>query len=109
MAAQYSNRHFFRKTPNVYLAQFFSAKGVPLAADVSQLKENDAEALQTALNALDDSQIADIEAEFQDVNALACEGGITALVDQAVFMVMMPLLPRSQRLTASMPRRTGRF
>ncbi|MBT3091534.1 MAG: hypothetical protein JAZ02_13455 [Candidatus Thiodiazotropha endolucinida] len=85
MAAQYSNRHFFRKTPNVYLAQYFTAKGVQLAVDVSELKENDAEALQTGLNALDDSQIAEIEAEFQDVNALACEGGITALVDEAGF------------------------
>ncbi|MDB4222363.1 hypothetical protein N9850_01220 [Granulosicoccus sp.] len=85
MAAQYSNRHFFRKTPNQFLAQFFAAKGAQLEVDFSQLKENDADALQTAFNVLDDSQIADIEAEFQDVNALACEGGITALVDEASF------------------------
>ncbi len=85
MAAQYSNRHFFRKTPNHYLAQFFEKKAIQLDIDFGQLKENDAEALQSALNTLPDSQIADIEAEFQDVNALACEGGITALVDEAGF------------------------
>ncbi|MDF1817523.1 MAG: hypothetical protein P1U54_02695 [Immundisolibacteraceae bacterium] len=85
MAAQYSNRHFFRKTPNQYLARFFEVKGVGLDVDFSELKENDADALQTALNKLTASQTADIEAEFQDVNALACEGGITALVDEAGF------------------------
>lgn len=41
MAAQYSNRHFFRKTPNAFLAQYFAAKGVQLVLDVSELKEAD--------------------------------------------------------------------
>jgi hypothetical protein len=85
MAAQYSNRHFFRKTPNHFIALFFEAKGIVLDVDFGQLKENGAEALQTSLNTLTDGQITDIEAEFQDVNALACEGGITALVDEASF------------------------
>lgn len=85
MAAQYSNRHFFRKTPNAYLARYFAARGFQLSTNVGDLKENDAEALQEALNALDDSQVAAIEADFQDVNALACEGGIAALVDEAGF------------------------
>lgn len=83
MAAQYSNRHFFRKTPNLHLASFFRSKGFEI--DISELKETDADALQEALNRLDDSQLTDIEAEFQDVNALACEGGIAALVDEAGF------------------------
>ncbi len=63
MAAQYSNRHFFRKTPNYFLALFFEAKEILLDVDLSQLKENDVEVLQTALNALSDSQTADIEAK----------------------------------------------
>ena len=85
MSGQYSNRQFFRKTPNQYLSPYFEAKGIALEVDFSQLKDNDADALQDALNKLSDSQILDIEAEFQDVNALACEGGITALVDEAGF------------------------
>ena len=28
MTAQYSNRQFFRKTPNLYLAKFFKGKGI---------------------------------------------------------------------------------
>lgn len=85
MAAQYSNRHFFRKAPNHLLALFFEAKGIVLAVDFSRLKGNDSEALQTVLNTLTDDNIADLETEFQDVSALACEGGITALVDEANF------------------------
>lgn len=85
MAAQYSNRHFFRKTPNQYLAAFFKAKGVELDIDFDQLKESAADTLQEALNGLSNEQIADIEAEFQGVNALAYEGGIAALVDEANF------------------------
>jgi len=52
MAAQYSNRHFFRKTPNHHLAQFFAAKAIQLGLDFNSLKDNDAEALQVALNKL---------------------------------------------------------
>ena len=85
MAAQYSNRQFFRKTPNQYLAQYFEAKGVLADIDITQLKENDADTLQEALNTLPDAQVTDIEAQFQEVNALACEGGVVALVDEADF------------------------
>ena len=85
MATQYSNRHFFRKTPDLFLAKFFEAKGIRLGVNFNQLKEQDADILQSALNKLPPSQIRDIEAEFQDVNALACEGGILALVDEAKF------------------------
>lgn len=85
MAAQYSNRHFFRRTPNQLLAQFFAAKAIPLEVDVVELNETAVDVLQDALNALPDSQKAEIEAIFQDINALACEGGIVALIDEASF------------------------
>lgn len=83
MAAQYSNRHFFRKTPNFYLAKFFEAKGIQLDVNINQLKENDTDAIQSALNKLLSEQITDIETKFRNINALACEGGIIALVDEA--------------------------
>ncbi|MCS5707781.1 hypothetical protein CC99x_002560 [Candidatus Berkiella cookevillensis] len=85
MAAQYSNRQFFRKTPNLYLAKYFEAKGIQLEVNVNQLQEHDVDILQNALSNLPPDQIAGIEAEFQDINALACEGGILALVDEASF------------------------
>lgn len=85
MAAQYSNRHFFRKTPNWYLAKYFEDKGIQLGVNINELQENDDNALQNALNELPPEKIAAIEADFQDVNALACDGGIIALVDEASF------------------------
>ncbi|MCF6325582.1 MAG: hypothetical protein L3J89_14915 [Gammaproteobacteria bacterium] len=90
MAAQYSNRHFFRKTPNQYLAQFFEAKAIQVELDFDELAENATDELQEVLNTLPDSQVADIEAEFQDVNALACEGGIKTLVDESVLPTVLP-------------------
>lgn len=85
MAAQYSNRHFFRNTPNRYLALLFKLKNIQLDVDFATLKENDEDALLNAFNQLSDSEKAGIEAEFQDVNALACEGGVAALIDEAGF------------------------
>ncbi len=55
MAAQYSNRQFFRKTPNHYLAQFFTVKELELAVNFETLPENAANELQDALNQLPDS------------------------------------------------------
>lgn len=83
MAVQYSNRQFFRQTPNHYLALYFESKGID--ADISQLKENDTDTLQGVINELDDAVKATVEADFQGVNALACEGGIMALMDEARF------------------------
>ena len=85
MAEQYSNRQFFRKTPHLYLSKFFEAKGIQLDVNINQLKEHDTDIIQSALNNLSLEQITDIETEFQNINALACDGGILALVDEARF------------------------
>ncbi|MFT7389037.1 MAG: hypothetical protein ACI8VC_002301 [Candidatus Endobugula sp.] len=83
--AHYSNRHFFRQAPNHYLALYFDSKGIDVHTDINALKENDIDALQGILNPLEDALTASIEADFQGVNALAREGGINALVDEARF------------------------
>lgn len=83
--AHYSNRQFFRQTPNHYLILYFNSKGIDVDTDITQLKENDIDALQGILNPLDDTLKASIEANFQGINALAREGGINALVDEAQF------------------------
>ncbi|EGG93313.1 hypothetical protein IMCC1989_1359 [gamma proteobacterium IMCC1989] len=83
--AHYSNRHFFRQAPNHYLALYFDSKGIDVDTDINALKENDIDALQGILNPLEDALTASIEADFQGVNALAREGGINALNDEARF------------------------
>lgn len=82
---QYSHLQFFRHTPNTQLAAYFASKEIDLGIDLVKLKEKDTEAILKAFTQLPDEQQAEIEAEFQDVNALACEGGIAALIDEAGF------------------------
>lgn len=85
MAIQYSHKQFFRRTPNAYLATYFQSLSVDLDIDFTKIKESDVEAILIAFEKLPEAQQAEIEAQFQDVNALACEGGVTALVDEASF------------------------
>jgi len=85
MATQYQHLHFFRKMPNADLARYFESRKVALGVDLTELKENDSEAIFQAFKALSEEQQATIEAEFQAINALAFDGGIKALVDEAAF------------------------
>ncbi len=43
------------------------------------------DSLFVAFTGLPEEQQTSIEAEFQDIHAMACEGGVTALIDEAVF------------------------
>ena len=85
MAGQYSHKHFFRHVPNHQLADYFNAKVVDFGVDLSGLKEKEVDAIFIAFTTLPEEQQAMIEAEFQDIHAMACEGGITALIDEAHF------------------------
>lgn len=85
MAGQYSHLQFFRRTPNSQLAAYFASKDIDLGVDLIKLKETKTEAILKAFTQLPVEQQAEVEAEFQDVNALACEGGVEALIDEAEF------------------------
>ena len=85
MAGQYSHKHFFRHVPNHQLAEYFSSKAVELGVDFNMLKEKEVEIIFNAFTALTEEQQAMIEAEFQDIHAMACVGGISALIDESIF------------------------
>ena len=85
MTGQYSHRQFFRQIPNAQLAHYFESKEIDLGIALSELKEKDIESMFNAFIALPETQQAIIEAQFQDVNAMACEGGVAALIDEATF------------------------
>jgi|GEM_PF-3221809 len=86
MADQYSPQHFFRKTPYELLAHYFDEKKVSLEVDWSQLKgRKGVETLYEAFIDLPEETLAPIEVDFQNINALACEGGILALINEASF------------------------
>lgn len=85
MASQYSHLQFFRRVPNSLLGRYFVSRGATLNIELENLKEADVEPVLAAFLTLSTEQQAEFEAEFQDVHALACEGGIAALVDEADF------------------------
>lgn len=86
MARQYSPTQFFRRVPNALLARYFQEKhGVLQEIDFSKLKENDADTIFRAFTALPDEKQTEIEAECQDIEAMACQGAATALADEADF------------------------
>ena len=85
MAAQYSHKQFFRRVSHLQLSKYFQLNDVQLGVDFTQLKEKEVDHLFDAFTRLPPKQQAKIEAEFQDINALACEGGIVALCDEADF------------------------
>ncbi len=85
MAGQYSHKQFFRKVPNKQLAAYFSSRNISLELDFKELKESDVDLIFASFNDLSEEQQGVIEAEFQDVHAMACDAGIQALIDEASF------------------------
>lgn len=85
MASQYSHKHFFRRIPNFQLNNYFSSKNIDLGINFNNITEKDADAIFTAFTQLPENQQALIEAEFQDIHAMASEGGVNALIDEAYF------------------------
>lgn len=85
MAAQYSHRQFFRHVPNDLLARYFNKKKIDLGVDFKKIGEKEVDQLFAAFSVLDERKQASIEAEFQDINAMACDGGVAALIDESSF------------------------
>lgn len=86
MAGQYSHLQFFRRTPNALLARYFREKhSVLQEIGFDKLKETEVDSIFQGLMALPDDKQARIEAECQDIDAMACQGGMTALADEADF------------------------
>jgi len=85
MASQYQHRQFFRRVPNTLLAQYFESRNTDLGVDFGKLKEAEVGPIFEAFTALPEEQQADMEVDFQDINALATDGGIEALRNEAAF------------------------
>jgi len=86
MAGQYEHRQFFRRMPDNQLDDYFKANKTPIEIDWKALdKKNRADIIFEAFAALPEDIQATIEVDFQNIEAMACEGGISALLDEAVF------------------------
>jgi hypothetical protein len=85
LATPYSHKHFFRKIPPNQLASYFESKGIDLGIDFSGFNIKQIDSLFSAFTDLPEEQQTSIEAEFQDIHSMACDGGIQALIDEAAF------------------------
>lgn len=86
MARQFSPTHFFRNVPKSSLARYFQEKHqVLLEVDFASLRKSEVDSILDAYRALPDEKLSVIEAECQDIESMACQGGITALTDEANF------------------------
>ena len=86
MARQYSHTQFFRRVPNALLGCYFHEKrSVLQEVDFGQIKETEVGSIFQAFTTLPPEQQAEIEAAFQEIDAMACQAGVTALTDEANF------------------------
>ncbi|MFY9328439.1 MAG: hypothetical protein WAO76_10535 [Georgfuchsia sp.] len=83
MVRLYSPRSFFRHSPNAMLARYFAKQGVLTEHDFSEVSETKIEPIYQSWLTLPDAQRGEMERDFKEIDALACEGGIKAILDEA--------------------------
>ena len=80
MARHYSPRSFFRHAPNAMLKRYFDKQGVLSGHDFSEVSETKIEPIYQAWSSLPDAQRGEMERDFKEIDALACEGGVKAII-----------------------------
>jgi len=83
MARHYSPRSFFRHAPNSMLKRYFEKQGVLTEHDFSEVSETKVEPIYQAWLTLPDAQRGEMERDFREIDALASEGGVKAIMDEA--------------------------
>lgn len=83
MARHYSPRSFFRHAPNAMLKRYFDKQGALTEYDFSDVSETKIEPIYQAWLTLPDAQRGDMERDFREIDALASEGGVKAIMDEA--------------------------
>jgi len=83
MARHYSPRSFFRHAPNAMLMKYFAKQRVLTEHDFSKVSETKIEPIYQAWLLLPDAQRGEMERDFKEIDALACEGGVKAIMDEA--------------------------
>ena len=83
MVRNYSPRAFFRHAPNAMLKRYFDNQGVLTEHDFSAVSETKIEPIYQAWSSLPDTQRGETERDFREIDALACDGGVKAIIDEA--------------------------
>ncbi|MCL5260873.1 MAG: hypothetical protein M1561_04235 [Gammaproteobacteria bacterium] len=74
MGAQFSYKNFLRHVPNELLEKYFSSKNINLGIYFKKLKKDRESIIFQTITKLPQKQQSIVEMEFQDINAMACEG-----------------------------------
>ena len=80
MARHYSPRSFFRHAPNAMLKRYFDKHGALTEYDFSEVTEKNIEPIYQAWLSLPDAQRGEMGRDFKEIDALACEGGVKAII-----------------------------
>jgi len=83
MSRHFSPKRFFRDVPGEFLESYFKGKSLLTGFDFSKLNETGIETLNTELEILAEDLRNEIEQDLNEIDALACEGGIQAILDDA--------------------------
>jgi len=83
MARQYSPKNFLRQAPNALLARYFQEKHVLTEVDFTALSETNIGPIYEAWDDLPSETRRSIESDFRNIDDLACENGVKALIDAA--------------------------
>jgi hypothetical protein len=83
MSRNYSPKTFLRLTPNKVLKKYFGGENLLGDINFDSLGETEIEPVADAMNELSDKQRNNIEAEFRQINEMACETGIRVLIEEA--------------------------
>jgi hypothetical protein len=83
MSRNYSQKTFLRQTPNHILKEYLSRKDLLKDIDFDILRETEIDPIAMALDELPDQQRNGIEADFRQINGLACEKGVLVLIEEA--------------------------
>ena len=85
MARQYNPRSFFRQAPNKLLKGYFDDRGVLNEIKFKELKETKIETIYDAWLALPEKGRSKMEKDFREIDFLATEGGVKAIIDEAIY------------------------
>jgi len=83
MGRNYSPKTFLRKTPNTMLKEYFAGKSLLTDIDFDSLGETEIDAIAQGLDELPEKQRTNIEAEFRQINEMACDLGVRVLIEEA--------------------------
>lgn len=83
--SQYSLKSFLRKAPNSLLKRYLAGHRIGLDLQWDSINESKIEPIFEAIEAASDENRAEINADFGDIEAMATDGGVKTIIDEACF------------------------